>query len=249
MKIAISGKGGVGKTPIASLLIQSFAQTGRMVTAIDADPDANLAHALGFPASAQPTPLADLKELIGERVGAEPGKPTVYFRMNPKVDDIPEKYSVVKGNIRLMAMGTVRRGGSGCACPEHVLLRGLLSHLLVERDEVVVMDMEAGIEHLGRGTAQFVDILLVIVQTAATSIQTYGRIKTLAADLGIRNIGVIANRISAESDIARIRTETGAEPVGAVPAHPGLEDYHGSAPDESVKNAIAQIVEKLKNSG
>ena len=139
MKIAVSGKGGAGKTTVAALLINSFAQDGFKVIAIDADPDANLASALGFPGDAAITPLVDLKELIKERVGAEPGSATVYFTMNPRVDDIPERFSVVKGPVKLMVMGTIRRGGSGCACPENVMVRQLISHLLIQRDEVVVM--------------------------------------------------------------------------------------------------------------
>lgn len=195
MKIAISGKGGVGKTTLVSLLAQSFRDSGRKVIAIDADSDSNLAASLGFPSGIKITPLTEMHDLIRERTGVAPGAPTVFFTLNPRVDDIPDRFAVEHNGIRLMIMGTVRRGGSGCACPEHVIVKELLRHLLVEREEIVLLDTSAGIEHFGRGMAQYVDMLLVVVQATGASIQTYQRIKSLARDLAIKTVLVVANRV------------------------------------------------------
>ncbi len=246
MKIAVSGKGGVGKTTITALLTHSFVKDGLKVIAIDADPDANLAHTLGFPEDVTITPLVELKDLIKERVGAEPGKATVYFKMNPKVDDIPDKFAVKKDNIKLMAMGTIRRGGSGCACPENVMVRQLLSHLLIQRDEVVILDMEAGIEHLGRGTSRFVDQLLVVLEPTNSSIQTFNRIKKLATDLGIKKIIPVANKIKNSDGIERIKKGIESDIWCIIPQTDSLADYNGGVVDENVANEINNLKIKLQ---
>ncbi|MFC1584079.1 AAA family ATPase [Fibrobacterota bacterium] len=246
LKIAISGKGGVGKTTIAAMLARAFSDEGAKVFTIDADPDANLANALGFSEEQEITPLAEMKELIKERVGAEPGKSTVYFTMNPKVDDIPDRFSVEKDGIKHMVMGTVRRGGGGCVCPENVMVKQLLSHLLVARDEIVIIDMEAGIEHLGRGTAQFVDLLLVVVEATTSSLQTFDRIKKLAGDLNIKQIAVIANKVRKPEDLERIISETGAEVLSAVPYDETLLDYRGFSINGETKEEIYKVKNKLE---
>ena len=195
MKIAISGKGGVGKTLLASLLSRIFVESGYSVIAIDADPDSNLAATLGFPHPETITPISEMNALIEERTGARPGQIAPYFRLNPKVDDLPEKYSQEHDGIRLMVMGRIKRGGTGCYCPEGALLQALIAHLLVARDEVVILDMEAGIEHLGRGTAKAVDKLIVVVEPGRRSIETAYRIAKLAQDIGLQNIAVVGNKI------------------------------------------------------
>ncbi len=200
MKIAISGKGGVGKTLLASLLSRIFVDSGYSVIAIDADPDANLAATLGFPQAEEITPISEMKELIEERTGARPGQSAPYFKLNPKVDDIPEKYALKQNGIRLMRMGRVKKGGTGCYCPENVLLKALLTHLLVARNEVVLLDMEAGIEHLGRGTAKAVDKLIVVVEPGRRSIETALSIGKLAAEIGLQNIAVVGNKIRSQSE-------------------------------------------------
>ena len=194
MKIAVSGKGGVGKTTLASLLIKCLDIEGKSVIAIDADPDANLAHALAIDAS-KLVPIAMMKELIEERTGAKPGTIGAFFKMNPTVDDLPEKLSVKKDNIKLMVMGGVKAGDSGCVCPESVLLKQLLRHIVLKRDEAVVMDMEAGLEHLGRGTSKGVDFFIVVVEPGKRSIETAISIKRIAADLGVENLAVVGNKI------------------------------------------------------
>jgi len=200
MKIAISGKGGVGKTLLVSLLAGIFADSGYSVIAIDADPDANLATSLGFHDAAKITPISGMKELIAERTETGAGKSGSYFKINPRVDDIPEKYSVKHGNVRLLVMGQVKQGGSGCYCPENALLAALLAHLLIARDEVVILDMAAGIEHLGRGTAKAVDKLIVVVEPGRGSIETAYRIEKLAKDIGLTNIALVGNKINNQAE-------------------------------------------------
>ena len=202
MKIAISGKGGVGKTTLASLIIKNFADRGNKVLAIDADPDANLAGALGIDHPEQIVPISEMKELIEERTESKTGTMGSFFKLNPHVSDLPEKLSVQKGNIRVMVMGGVKRGGGGCICPESVMLKTLITHLILARDEVVVLDMEAGIEHLGRGTASSVNKLIVVVEPGKRSIETANQIKKLAQDLGLKNIVLVGNKIRNENDKA-----------------------------------------------
>jgi CO dehydrogenase maturation factor len=169
MKLAISGKGGVGKTTFAALLIRTLNDMGKKVLAIDADPDANLAAALGIPNADKIVPIADMKEMIFERTGAQPGSIGGFFKLNPKVDDLPDALSVKKDRIKLMRLGSVKKGGGGCLCPESTLLRALIVHIVLARDEVVVMDMEAGLEHLGRATASAVDKLIAVSPRRSTS--------------------------------------------------------------------------------
>jgi CO dehydrogenase maturation factor len=200
MKIAVTGKGGVGKTLLTALLSKIFSESGYSVLAIDADPDANLAATLGFPDSDKIIPISEMSALIEERTGARPGQIAPYFKLNPKVDDLPEKYSLKYNGIRLMVMGRIKKGGSGCYCPENALLQALLIHLLVARNEVVILDMEAGIEHLGRATAKTVDKLIVVVEPGRRSIETAYRIDELAQDIGLLNVAVVANKVRNQSD-------------------------------------------------
>jgi CO dehydrogenase maturation factor len=198
MKIAVSGKGGVGKTLLVSMLSKIFVESGYSVMAIDADPDANLATTLGFPKAEEIIPISEMSDLIEERTGARPGNAEIYFKLNPKVDDLPAKYCREHNGIKLMVMGQVKRGGSGCYCPENVLLQALVNHLLLARNEVVILDMEAGIEHLGRATAGAVDKLIVVVEPGRLSIETAHRIGKLAQDIGLQNIAVVGNKIRSQ---------------------------------------------------
>jgi len=200
MKIAVSGKGGVGKTMLVSLLSTILRQSGYSVLAIDADPNATLANALGFPRPEKITPISEMEDLIEERTGARPGQAAPYFKLNPKVDDIPEKYWVEHEGVKLMVMGRLKGGGSGCYCPENALLEALVSHLLLRRDEVVIMDMEAGVEHLGRATARAVDKMIIVVEPGKGSMDTAYRIRELAKVIGLENIKVVANKIRSEQD-------------------------------------------------
>lgn len=218
MKIAISGKGGVGKTLLSALLSKIFAEAGYSVIAIDADPDSNLAATLGYSHPEKIVPISEMADLIEERTGAKPGTIAPYYKLNPKVDDLPEKYSVKLDGIRLMVMGRIKRGGTGCYCPEGTLLQALLAHLLIARNEVVVLDMEAGIEHLGRGTSRAVDSLIVVVEPGRRSIETAERINELARDIGVKNITVVGNKVRTEEDKEFIKSSLpGFEILGFIP--------------------------------
>lgn len=202
MKLAVAGKGGVGKTTLASLLAGVYSSEGYEVIAVDADPDANLATALGIPPeeARSITPISELKELIEERTGAKPGSVGAFFKLNPRVSDIPDRFSAVRNGIRLLVMGSVKAGGGGCVCPESVLLKNLLSHLLLSMSEVVIMDMEAGLEHLGRGTARGFDAFFIVVEPGKRSLETAESIRTLARDIGIDKTYVIGSKTRDDAD-------------------------------------------------
>ncbi len=216
MKLAISGKGGVGKTTLAALLSRYLVTKGKEVIAVDADPDANLAAALGLSDEAI-TPIAEMKELIEERTGSKGGYGT-YFKINPDVSDLPEKYSIVENGLRLMVMGGVPAGGTGCICPESAMLRSLATHLLLHRDQVVVLDMEAGIEHLGRATATAVTAMVVVVEPGMRSIQTALVVRKLASQIGIKHVYAVLNKVRSEAVVEQVRKQLGEVPLaGAIP--------------------------------
>ncbi len=200
MKIAISGKGGVGKTTFASFLIRALADQGKKVLAIDADPDANLAQALGVPGGTEVVPISEMKELIEERTESKTGTMGGFFKLNPKVDDLPEKLSIDADGVKVMVLGGVKKGGAGCICPESTLLKNLVRHLVLARDEVIILDMEAGLEHLGRGTAMAVDRLIVVVEPGRRSIETAHQIQRMAADIGLKKLSFLGNKIRSEKD-------------------------------------------------
>lgn len=217
MKLAISGKGGVGKTTLTALLAKAFSQLGKKVLVVDADPDPNLAGALGFKDVSNITPIAEMKELIEERTGAKPGGFGGFFKMNPKVDDIPDEMSVEKDGVRLLVLGTVQAGG-GCICPESVLLKNLVTHLVLERDEVVILDMEAGVEHLGRATASAVDRLIIVVEPGKRAIETLERVKELAEGIGIKKLAIVGNKVRDENDKKFIlQNSKGIPVIGILP--------------------------------
>ena len=205
MKLAVTGKGGVGKTTFAAVLARLYAGEGRRVLCADVDPDANLGMALGL--SAQEvnsiTPISKMRKLVEERTGAN--EFNKFFKLNPQVSDIPDKYARDINGVKLLVMGTVETGGSGCVCPEHVMLKAVLSSLVLRKDDVVIMDMEAGLEHLGRGTASFMDRFVVVIEPGERSVQTYHKVKQLAADIGVRNINVVANKVRDEADRRFVR--------------------------------------------
>ena len=200
MKIAVSGKGGAGKTTVSSLLCRALEAKGREVIAVDADSNPNLACALGVPDFEKIIPLAEMGDLIREKTGAEKGSVGAYFKMNPDVSDIPERFRHSVGKIQLLVMGSVTRGNSGCVCPEYVLIRNLISYLLLNGDQDMVIDMEAGLEHLGRGVTEKVDMLFIVVRPSKVSGITASRICKLAKDINIRKILGIGNGIRSERD-------------------------------------------------
>jgi len=252
LKIAISGKGGVGKTTIAASIGKVYSKKNKRVILIDADPDSNLKTTLNL--KGKITPLIELKEVIKERTGVAPGSSTIFFRLNPKVDDIPEKFFLKEGNIMLGVMGTVRGGGLGCTCPENAFLKALLRHLILGRDDIVILDMEAGIEHLGRGTTEGIDTLIVVVEPTDKSIETAFRIKKLAEDIGIKNLGVIGNKVNSEVEKNFLKKELkDFNILGFIPFYSNLRkaEIEGTAfwekTPEIIKD-VEKILEKIEKS-
>jgi len=212
VKVAISGKGGVGKTTLAAALARVLADEGLSVTAIDADPDANLAQAFGL-VDRRITPLVEMKALIHERTGAKPGTYGAYFKLNPHVADIPDEYGLMVDGIRLLTLGTIYQGGSGCACPENVFLKALLSHVVLQGDEAVVVDMEAGLEHLGRATVMGIDALLVVVEPGLRSVATAGQTVKLARDIGLTSVFAVGNKVRTDAHRTFIKTRVTGLPL------------------------------------
>ena len=213
MKVAITGKGGVGKTTLSAVLARLYASEGRTVLAADVDPDANLGLALGFSEEEvnSITPISKMRDLVEERTGAD--SLNRFFKLNPRVDDIPDRFSKEINGVKLLVMGTVDTGGSGCVCPEHAMLKAILTNLVFRKDDVVIMDMEAGIEHLARGTASMMDQFIVVIEPGARSIQTYEKVRKLAADIGVTRVRVVANKVRDENDEAFLRSRI---PEGAL---------------------------------
>jgi CO dehydrogenase maturation factor len=218
MKLAVTGKGGVGKSTLVAMMARVLRDAGKKVLAVDADPDMNLAAILNVPDAEKITPIIEMKEMIAERTGTEVDKPAPFFKMNPKVDDIPDKYCIDFEGIRLLVMGTVRKGGGGCACPENSFLKTLITHLVISGDEWVLLDMEAGIEHLGRGTALGVDHMLVVVEPSRASTDTALRIQELSEDIKIKKVSVIGNKIQVPEEEQFIRDHiNGIQLSGLIP--------------------------------
>ena len=227
MKLAISGKGGVGKTTLAALLAQVYADAGRDVLAVDADPSPCLAGALGFPDALQDklAPVSEMDALIEERTGAKPGTTGGFFTINPRVDDIPDRFSVEYRGVRLLEMGSVDLGGSGCICPESAMLKTLFTHLLFRDDEVLILDMYAGVEHLGRATVDFVDAMIIVVEPTRRSLGTARQIKKLATDIGLTRLWLVGNKVRNEDEAAFLRAETPGIPVlGLLPADLAVQE-------------------------
>ena len=259
MKIAITGKGGVGKTTLSAVLSHLFAADGKKVIAVDADPDANLASAFGVSHAdvAKIKPIAEMTWLIEERTGAKPGSSGGIFKLNPRVDDIPSEYGYRFDNIVLLVTGKSKEAASGCYCPENVFLRRLLKHLIAERDEVVIVDMEAGIEHLTRGTAEAVDAFIVVIEPGQRSIQTANTVKEMAKSLGVKDVLVVANKVRGNEDLAFIKAGLGGMKfIGHISFNnlimeadiKGIHPYKRS-PDtveeiRKIKNAIEHILDE-----
>jgi len=253
MKLAITGKGGVGKTTLTALLAQSYADMGRQVLAVDADPSPCLAGALGFPDELRDElkPIAEMDALIEERTGAKPGTVGGFFTLNPRVDDIPERFSVQHRGVRLLEMGSVDLGGSGCICPESAILKTLFTHLLFRKDDILLLDMYAGVEHLGRATVDFVDAMLVVVEPTRRSLGTAAQIKKLANDIGLQRLYLVGNKVRNEDEANFLEKETPDIPViGFLPADLKVQEADRLGIPvydhvESLKLAAEQINKKI----
>ena len=253
MKIAISGKGGVGKTTLAALLAQHYADQDRDVLAVDADPSPCLAGALGLPDDLREKlhPIAEMDALIEERTGAKPGASGGFFTLNPRVDDLPERFSVNHKGVRLLEMGSVDLGGSGCICPESAMLKTLFTHLLFRNDEVLIIDMYAGVEHLGRATVDFVDAMIVVVEPTQRSLGTAAQIKSLSKDIGLERLWLVGNKVRTEEELQFLERESPGIPLlGILPMDLGVldadrlgEPVYDHVP--SLKEAAQNIAQKL----
>ena len=248
MKVAITGKGGVGKTTLSSTLARLYADEGRTVLAADVDPDANLGLALGLTQEEvdEIVPISKMRTLVEERTGASAANQ--FYKLNPYVADIPEKFAKEINGVKLLVMGTVDLGGSGCVCPEHVMLKSILSAMTYRKNDVVIMDMEAGLEHLGRGTAANMDQFIVVIEPGARSVQTYRNVKRLAKDLGVKQVRVVANKVRDEADEEFIRNAIPAEDLLGM-IHYNTEvidaDRQGKSPYDFSPTAIEEI-KKIK---
>ena len=237
MKIAITGKGGVGKTTFAATLARLYAEEGCTVLAADLD---------------SITPISKMRRLIEERTGAGPDNQM--YKLNPKVDDIPDTYSKVYNGVKLLLLGTVETGGGGCVCPEHVMLKRIINHLILRSNDVVIMDMEAGLEHLGRGTCESMEQFVVVIEPGARSVQTYKNVKRLAEDLGVKKVRVVANKVRGTEDEEFVRSKIPAEDLlGFIHYNPEVidADRQGKSPydvSESAKEEIRKIKEILDQS-
>ena len=244
MKLAITGKGGVGKTTLSSTLARLYADEGRTVLAADVDPDANLGLALGLSQQEvdEIIPISRMRTLVEERTGAN--EANKFFKLNPYVADIPEKYAKEINGVKLLVMGTVDLGGSGCVCPEHVMLKSILSSLTYRKNDVVIMDMEAGLEHLGRGTAANMDQFIVVIEPGSRSVQTYHNVKRLAKDLGVKRVRVVANKIRDDRDEEFIKASIPEEDLlGFIHYNPQImdADRQGKSPYDFSPAAIEEI--------
>ena len=254
MKIAISGKGGVGKTTLAGVMARILADEGRKVLAIDADPDSNLASAIGLPKEtlAKLSPIASMTSLIEERTGAKKGTFGSMLKLNPKVDDIPDEMGVTHQGVRLLLLGCIPQGGGGCFCPENVLLKNLVRHLFVKREEAVIVDMEAGLEHLGRGSTGYVDALLIVVEPGQRAINTAKQIKKLGEDLHIKNMMIVGNKVTSDQDRKVIEESLSDFPIlGHMSFNTKIlqADREGKSPydmDDRIKEEVKGILTELQ---
>ncbi|MFC1781335.1 AAA family ATPase [Planctomycetota bacterium] len=250
-KIAIGGKGGVGKTTVCAVLAQLFAESGFDVLAIDADPDSNLASALGVASEQCPEPLINMKELIAERTDTGKNAIGAYFKLNPKVRDLPEKYWHESNGLKLLVLGAIAQAGSGCACPEGAFLKALLRHTILQRQEMVLVDLAAGVEFMGRASVQGIDVLILVVEPGGRSIETANNLAKMGRELGIECVAAIANKITETSQTDAIISQLqNIDLLGNLQYSRALQQADlGCAPvlgaDEEITNELKQVKNQL----
>lgn len=252
MKISVTGKGGVGKTLVTGVLSNFFAKKGFKVLAIDADPSPNLALSLGIPIeqASKIMPVSENSGLIEQKTRT---KIEGVYRLSFRIDDIIENFAVRSPNgVSLLVMGTVRSAGAGCTCPANAVIRSLLRHLLVERDEVVIMDMEAGIEHMGRGTAKQVEVMLIVTESSLKSMETGKRIYNLGREAGIEKAFLVGNKVKDANEgkvIERFASSNGIPLFELIPYDEEVwkADMRGEPPNSQTK--ISKSVSIIQNIG
>lgn len=255
LKIAVSGKGGVGKTTVAALLASQYARDGRRVIAVDVDPASSLPSALGIPKAVREgiVPLSQMLDVIEERTGARPGEGYGgMFSLTPRVDDLADRYAVEGADgVRVLVLGTIKAPGSGCFCPESSLLKSLLHHLVLEDDHLLILDMEAGLEHIGRSTAAAVDVMLVVVEPGQRSVETATRIASMARELGVKRVCAVLNKVSSprqQAEVSELLKVSGL-PLGvAIPLDPRLveADLSDRPPAGSAAEAVLRAIGALR---
>lgn len=245
IKIGIGGKGGVGKTTVCAVWAQLFAQDGLEVIALDADPNTTLASAFGIPSSKSPQPLINMKNLIAERTGTGKDAFGAYFKLNPEVSDLPDKYCLKTNGLKLLVLGSITRAGSGCACPEGAFLKALLTHTILHRKEVVLVDLAAGVESMGRASVQGLDALVLVVEPGSRSIETAINIAQMARELGIKSVAAITNKITEPNQIETIREGlTNIAILANIPYNPALQQ--ADLLKNNVFDTDKEVVELLK---
>lgn len=250
IKLAVTGKGGVGKTTITAALALLLSREGFEVTAVDADPATGLGSALGFPREITDAlvPIGNMRDLVNERTGAKGGYGG-YFKLNPHVEDLPEKFGVVRNGVRLLLMGGLKKGGAGCICPENAVLRSLVGELLTRENEAIILDLEAGIEPLTRGTAQGVDAMLVVVEPGERSLGVARTVANLAKDLRIRHFWAVGNKVRDEADRAfLVNSLPELEFFSFIPFDEGFHraDREGLPILEAAPRAVAALTELMQ---
>jgi CO dehydrogenase maturation factor len=253
MKIAVSGKGGVGKSTISASIALILAQRGQRVLALDADPDANLAAALGIPSATSITPISEEIALIEERTGTKVKEYGKMFKLNPEVSDVADNYAVKHNGVELLVLGAVKSGGGGCACPESTFIKALVNDLALFKNETLVMDMEAGIEHLGRSTAMGVDVMVIVVEPGHRSVDCANSVIRLSRDIGLNNFIIIGNKITGEKDRAYLTSLfTDQEITAFIPYSQSIRDADRDGVsvldgmNAAEKSTIEDIISKLE---
>ncbi|MHC4659171.1 MAG: ATP-binding protein [Planctomycetota bacterium] len=245
VKIAIGGKGGVGKTTVCAVWAQLFAEDGFDVLAIDADPNTNLCCAFGIPSEQSPEPLVKMKQLIAERTGT--GKDTIgaYFRLNPKVSDLPDKYQLEVNGLKLLVLGSISQAGAGCACPEGAFLKALLTHTILQRQEVVLVDLAAGPEFMGRASVQGIDALVVVVEPGSRSTETAINIARMAKELGIKRIAAIINKVTDTGQVETIKSQLASMTIlSSIEYFPAVQE--ADLQRKAVFQTSPELVSKLR---
>ncbi|GIM30269.1 carbon monoxide dehydrogenase [Clostridium polyendosporum] len=252
MKIAVSGKGGVGKTTISAGLARIFSREGEKVIALDTDSSPNLITVLGGGQASNITPLSEMDDLIAEKTGVKPGSGYgQMFKLNFTVDDILDRFGIeCNDGVRLLVAGSIKQGGGGCFCPENALVKKLLEHYLNKCDHTLIMDMEAGIEHLGRGTTKNIDVLITVVEPNLRSVETAERISRLAKDIGIKNNVAVLNKVKNAREKKIIQDKLSIPIIYTIPYSDRVTeaDLKGTSvfdEDEYLINIMSELKQKL----